>query len=1416
MKHLHNLAFLLLLAPLSIFGQTLAGVNGDCQVGGQQTLTSGLPSTGTQQIGTTNVLQGAGVQASFPSCLITVYFTGTINKANIFSNNNITPTPLSNPFTANGDGSYTFFASNACYDVVLSSGTSAPLPYSRTLADVCPGGNGSGGGGGGSVGPGTPTHIPVFTSTTNVGDSEGVSTGISPVQWPLGVNLVSGALFASRCRNASTGTTANLLVAVDANNCFIIAQPTDTNNLKGIARTSGTGGNVDVAYSGSFPCQFDNQTGNQDWVVLGSGGQCHDAGATQPSGVEDVGRINSVNAGAGTLAIVELGFPDATNTSTGGGTGIVGPCAVPGAVGYYPTVSSTIGCDPSFTTDGAGGVIGVSLTLNGPASGSLDLFGSVGGDCLLTVGTTATQFQTACDIFVDQGGSFIAANTSGSPSDATMNMFVTGGGQGNLAYSEPGGSINTNIRFNPSGAIVLNSTPGGADDGAHGIVIGNSGLYIAGGFTDGTSLILTQGNLLVAGGSLATGNPIFILGSSGVEGVFKTVPSSGGGTYTIRSPVTAANNSINLANASGTMALLETFAAPPAIGNTTPAAGTFSTLTSASVTVSGVTGSVQCLHVNSSGLISGTGTDCGAGGGGGVSSVSGTAAQITVVNGSTTPTVSIPATFTFPGTVTNALNIFGATTSAQFFGVISDESGTGAVMGNNTPTILTPTIASFVNATHSHQNAAGGGTLDAAAIASGTIASARIPWTAPGTIGSVTPNTGAFTTLSATGQFTSTLATGTAPFSIASTTVVPNLNASLLLGGTWAIPGQIGSTTPNTVNANGLTVSNVTGLTQCLHVNTSGVVSGTGVDCSSAGSPGGSTTQIQYNNLGAFAGDSTFTLNSTSKQVNISYMASMKGPATDPRVFGCNGDGTDTAAAATTCWTSAEAQIQSTGGYIYCLGLYTLNPITLHTADTVRGPSGMANQKGCRLTANGTTIFNTTPLSFVAGITIEDVYLVGGTNAIDFPQINEANLFDIEGQDQTGCLISIVAGERWTLQEVTGSWTNTNGFATLCTGDPSKSVFSASIPGSAPVGSSLITVRGLNNLTDAPSFSSSWLWWEGTAIDAGKISGLYCAFGCQVGVLSVGTLQPAQNVLVDTFIDGIDLDHVGLPGTPEAIGINIAGTMRGSTISHYNPCWNTNYQTVQMYIEATSIGANLITNSIFCNTVDNASTFGLKFGNHSGLNFTVLSSYGGLYVPPAAINETNEINVLGSVMTPTNVPGAQLTDVNDTGWQGTITKSGNSSAATALYAFKRGAGANAFTTDFSSSGSALTLVKDRLTVAGTAPTCAFSTGGGTSPSCSLDTGSSDNAGIIKATTGTGAPGATGTITLTFSIALGTNKPVCQYQASDAGTAAWTALPAFKDLTPTTASDIFTWTNGTVPTALAVSSTYWINYQCWAK
>jgi hypothetical protein len=55
----------------------------------------------------------------------------------------------------------------------------------------------------------------------------------------------------------------------------------------------------------------------------------------------------------------------------------------------------------------------------------------------------------------------------------------------------------------------------------------------------------------------------------------------------------------------------QNFATPPAIGGTTPAAGSFSTLNaSGALTLSSITGSTQCIQVNTSGVISGAGAAC--------------------------------------------------------------------------------------------------------------------------------------------------------------------------------------------------------------------------------------------------------------------------------------------------------------------------------------------------------------------------------------------------------------------------------------------------------------------------------------------------------------------------------------------------------------------------------------------------------------------------------------------------------------------------------------------------------------------------------------------------------------------------------------------------------------------------------------
>jgi hypothetical protein len=142
------------------------------------------------------------------------------------------------------------------------------------------------------------------------------------------------------------------------------------------------------------------------------------------------------------------------------------------------------------------------------------------------------------------------------------------------------------------------------------------------------------------------------------------------------------------------------------------------------------------------------------------------------------------------------------------------------------------------------------------------------------------------------------------------------------------------------------------------------------------------------------------------------------------------------------------------------------------------------------------------------------------------------------------------------------------------------------------------------------------------------------------------------------------------------------------------------------------------------------------------------------------------------------------------------------------------------------SSTAGTVAVSRLRTGSLTPTCTFTSGGGTSPSCSFRTGSTDVAGTIIATTGTGSPAGTGTITLTFSAgtAFAVHSSSCIFTANDGGSAAWAGIATMKDTTPGTTSDLFTWTNQppatgantiAVPTPLAASTAYWINYHCWA-
>jgi hypothetical protein len=245
----------------------------------------------------------------------------------------------------------------------------------------------------------------------------------------------SGALTFEPCNDATTGTNLNFLAKWNGAStaCAVKAGTGDADGVVGIVSGgSGTTGNAIVTYEGYTQCSFDGSVTSGDFAVASvtNAGDCHDAGAGRPTGVQVIGRILATNTGAGTYSVfVDMEAP-------GVGASMVPWLTQPtatGAVSFLVTanVAKLFGAIYSNTTPMTTTQVTYDVQTADNTSNTYDigLYNST-GNLVAHVGSTAgtafaasTGWKTlswAASAAIKQGKYYLAITTSCTTSCAAL------------------------------------------------------------------------------------------------------------------------------------------------------------------------------------------------------------------------------------------------------------------------------------------------------------------------------------------------------------------------------------------------------------------------------------------------------------------------------------------------------------------------------------------------------------------------------------------------------------------------------------------------------------------------------------------------------------------------------------------------------------------------------------------------------------------------------------------------------------------------------------------------------------------------------------------------------------------------------------------------------------------------------------
>ena len=280
--------------------------------------------------------------------------------------------------------------------------------------------------------------------------------------------LTQGRLNFELCNDSTTGTALNFLAAYNSASpaCVVKAGSSNTDGVVGVVSNgSGTTGNAVITYRGYALCSFDGSTVSGDYVVTSTTnpGDCHDAGAARPAGMQVIGRVESTNTGTGTYGIraalespLSAMAPNTTSVpwipTAHYGTGIsfsttAAKAIFTGVILTFPKTTTQVtylvsAADTSANTydigiySGTSGGTCTQVTHTGPTPGSTfsptsswKTLSWVGGAVTLQPGRYYLAYTTSCTAScATMGGDGTGMTFAGSIGGANSNVNVTTGG----------------------------------------------------------------------------------------------------------------------------------------------------------------------------------------------------------------------------------------------------------------------------------------------------------------------------------------------------------------------------------------------------------------------------------------------------------------------------------------------------------------------------------------------------------------------------------------------------------------------------------------------------------------------------------------------------------------------------------------------------------------------------------------------------------------------------------------------------------------------------------------------------------------------------------------------------------------------------------------------------------------------------